>query len=172
MLTFDCTTFDDNGEAGRFQFNGSFPEMAKLLTRLETFKDVYWKTNRKHLANAGFFFTGRKTTVQCFYCGLRLAEWEPTDDAWKAHAEAASAEGCYYLTHMKGKRFVEGGDTNEELYSCFKPDDFVGIWTPCKQITKCVLCNWEFALVPKDINEEIVEETEARVTETPEKTAN
>ncbi|NXX21867.1 BIRC1 protein, partial [Podargus strigoides] len=39
------------------------------------------------LARAGFFFTGKKDTVQCFSCGGCLGNWEDGDDPWREHAK-------------------------------------------------------------------------------------
>ncbi|KAM6473304.1 baculoviral IAP repeat-containing protein 1 isoform 2-T3 [Liasis olivaceus] len=56
--------------------------------RLESFKT--WPRDAHAdpaiLAKAGFFYTGRKDVVQCFYCSGYLNDWKETDDPWKEHA--------------------------------------------------------------------------------------
>ncbi|KAM8960820.1 baculoviral IAP repeat-containing protein 1-like [Pelodytes ibericus] len=39
------------------------------------------------LASAGFFYAGKKDTVQCFSCGGCLGLWQEKDDPWKEHAK-------------------------------------------------------------------------------------
>ncbi|XP_226743.4 baculoviral IAP repeat-containing protein 1e isoform X1 [Rattus norvegicus] len=58
--------------------------------RLESFED--WPfyahgTSPRVLSAAGFVFTGKRDTVQCFSCGGCLGNWEEGDDPWKEHAK-------------------------------------------------------------------------------------
>ncbi|XP_062985756.1 baculoviral IAP repeat-containing protein 1 isoform X2 [Elgaria multicarinata webbii] len=53
------------------------------------------------LANAGFFFTGIKDTVQCFVCSGNLGNWEEGDDPWKEHAKWFPK--CEFLQKEKSK---------------------------------------------------------------------
>ncbi|XP_015674048.1 baculoviral IAP repeat-containing protein 1 [Protobothrops mucrosquamatus] len=57
--------------------------------RLESFKT--WPQDAHAdpaiLAKAGFFYTGRNDTVQCFYCSGYVYNWEETDDPWEEHVK-------------------------------------------------------------------------------------
>ncbi|KAM4808284.1 baculoviral IAP repeat-containing protein 1-like [Rhinophrynus dorsalis] len=58
-------------------------------SRLQSFTDwpFYARIQPDKLSIAGFFFTGRRDTVQCFSCKGCLGNWEETDDPWKEHAK-------------------------------------------------------------------------------------
>ncbi|KAM6035550.1 baculoviral IAP repeat-containing protein 1 isoform 2-T3 [Theristicus caerulescens] len=61
------------------------------------------------LARAGFFFTGKKDTVQCFACGGCLGNWEDGDDPWREHAKWFPE--CEFLRSKKSseeiKKYIE-----------------------------------------------------------------
>ncbi|XP_014816035.1 PREDICTED: baculoviral IAP repeat-containing protein 1 isoform X2 [Calidris pugnax] len=61
------------------------------------------------LARAGFFFTGKKDTVQCFACGGCLGNWEDGDDPWREHAKWFPE--CEFLQSKKSseeiKQYIE-----------------------------------------------------------------
>nr|XP_009942231.1 PREDICTED: baculoviral IAP repeat-containing protein 1 [Opisthocomus hoazin] len=61
------------------------------------------------LARAGFFFTGKKDTVQCFACGGCLGNWEDGDDPWREHAKWFPE--CEFLQSKKSseeiKKYIE-----------------------------------------------------------------
>ncbi|XP_054434214.1 baculoviral IAP repeat-containing protein 1 [Pteronotus mesoamericanus] len=90
--------------------------------RLESFKD--WPfyaqgTSPRELSAAGFVFTGKRDTVQCFSCGGCLGNWEDGDDPWKEHAKwyprceflqskKSSEEIAQYIQSYKGFVGVTG----------------------------------------------------------------
>ena len=45
----------------------------------------YINPQPKELAEAGFVYTGCSDIVFCFYCGVRLKDWRPTDEALGEH---------------------------------------------------------------------------------------
>ncbi|XP_039176663.1 baculoviral IAP repeat-containing protein 1 [Crotalus tigris] len=57
--------------------------------RLESFKT--WPQDAHAdpaiLAKAGFFYTGRNDTVQCFFCSGYVYNWKETDDPWEEHVK-------------------------------------------------------------------------------------
>ncbi|XP_053331400.1 LOW QUALITY PROTEIN: baculoviral IAP repeat-containing protein 1 [Spea bombifrons] len=59
----------------------------------------YAKIPSDILAKAGFFFTGKKDTVQCFSCLGCLGNWEENDDPWREHAKWFPE--CKYLRSKK-----------------------------------------------------------------------
>ena len=46
------------------------------------------------LALCGFYYTGYRDCVQCFWCGLKLYQWLPTDDPWEEHRKYYPS--CYF----------------------------------------------------------------------------
>ncbi|KAM6363203.1 baculoviral IAP repeat-containing protein 1 [Pluvialis apricaria] len=67
------------------------------------------ETKPDALARAGFFFTGKKDTVQCFACGGCLGNWEDGDDPWREHAKWFPE--CEFLQSEKSseeiKKYIE-----------------------------------------------------------------
>ncbi|KAM8961268.1 baculoviral IAP repeat-containing protein 1-like [Pelodytes ibericus] len=60
---------------------------------------VYSLIEPAALAQAGFFFTGRRDNVQCFSCKGFLGNWLENDDPWKEHAKWFPK--CTFLQSMK-----------------------------------------------------------------------
>lgn len=62
-------------------------EMNIEENRLKTFKD--WPTNAPvdaaRIAKAGFYYTGIALEVQCFLCGVRIGDWNYSDQAMARH---------------------------------------------------------------------------------------
>ncbi|XP_070599212.1 baculoviral IAP repeat-containing protein 1 [Erythrolamprus reginae] len=76
----------------------------EMESRLESFSN--WPFYCKEiqpvlLAEAGFFFTGIKDTVQCFTCSGCLGNWEEGDDPWKEHAKWFPE--CEFLQRKKSR---------------------------------------------------------------------
>ncbi|XP_070599213.1 baculoviral IAP repeat-containing protein 1-like [Erythrolamprus reginae] len=76
----------------------------EMESRLESFSN--WPFYCKEiqpvlLAEAGFFFTGIKDTVQCFSCSGCLGNWEEGDDPWKEHAKWFPE--CEFLQRKKSR---------------------------------------------------------------------
>lgn len=125
--------------------------------RLKSFENSQWDpVERRHLAEAGFFDPGRPHTVQCFYCGLRMAfEWNGKDDPWRDHALHVGNDGCAYLSHMKDQVFVrskgqEMAEGEGVAVTCFDRGGGEGGWIPCQEMNTCRLCVWEFWMKPPD----------------------
>ncbi|XP_025263093.1 baculoviral IAP repeat-containing protein 7-B-like isoform X2 [Camponotus floridanus] len=59
----------------------------------------------QQLAEAGFFYTGQKDKVVCFYCGLILKEWTDYEDPWEAHYKWAAT--CFYILTIKGEDYLD-----------------------------------------------------------------
>ncbi|XP_041461917.1 baculoviral IAP repeat-containing protein 3-like isoform X1 [Lytechinus variegatus] len=66
---------------------GSSSGMNKETNRLATFQN--WPENSpvnyQHLARAGFYFTGLRDVVKCFFCGGEVEGWEYGDTAMGEH---------------------------------------------------------------------------------------
>ncbi|XP_037065442.1 baculoviral IAP repeat-containing protein 1a-like [Peromyscus leucopus] len=88
----------DVGNIGKYDIRVKSPEKLRggkaryqeEEARLESFEN--WPfyahgTSPRVLSAAGFVFTGKRDTVQCFSCGGCLGNWEEGDDPWKEHAK-------------------------------------------------------------------------------------
>ncbi|XP_074863529.1 E3 ubiquitin-protein ligase XIAP [Carettochelys insculpta] len=63
------------------------PDMCAEEARLRSFHNwpTYAPLTPKELASAGLYYTGIEDQVECFCCGGRLKNWEPSDRAWSEH---------------------------------------------------------------------------------------
>ncbi|XP_063769803.1 baculoviral IAP repeat-containing protein 1e-like [Pseudophryne corroboree] len=79
----------------------SLQEYSTEESRLNSFINwpFYARIQPAQLASAGFFFTGRRDTVQCFSCAGCLGHWQEHDDPWKEHAKWFPE--CDFLTRKK-----------------------------------------------------------------------
>ncbi|CAH2296956.1 baculoviral IAP repeat-containing 1 [Pelobates cultripes] len=87
----------DTGNIPKYEVRVQQPEINQidiqnLMTeesRLLSFAcwPFYSRIRPADLARAGFVFTGRRDSVQCFSCGGCLCHWEENDDPWREHAK-------------------------------------------------------------------------------------
>ncbi|XP_060575408.1 baculoviral IAP repeat-containing protein 7-B-like [Ruditapes philippinarum] len=56
------------------------------------------------LAEAGFFYTGDRDCVTCFFCGDGMKGWEEGDNPWIEHARWFP--NCSFVKQCKGDNFV------------------------------------------------------------------
>lgn len=83
-----------------------YPEYVSIESRIRSF-DTWPKSlppDKKRLAEAGFFYTGKEDQTLCFHCGGGLKDWVPEDDPWDQHCKWFSK--CHYLLMAKGKEYV------------------------------------------------------------------
>jgi hypothetical protein len=78
----------------------SLHNMAPLFQRSQSFEQ--WPAGSPHpppddLADAGLFFTGQNTTVECFYCHGQMPIVRPDDNLMLAHTNQ-----CQYAKHLRG----------------------------------------------------------------------
>ena len=79
-----------------------FPGYRRYSVRHRSF-NTEWPTKKNHgpspeeLAAAGFFYAGRLDHAQCFFCGVKLGRWRPTDRAYGEHVKFSPK--CEFL-HM------------------------------------------------------------------------
>ncbi|KAM4808285.1 baculoviral IAP repeat-containing protein 1-like [Rhinophrynus dorsalis] len=75
--------------------------------RLQSFSNwpMYAMVEPALLAEAGFFFKGRRDTVQCFCCGGCLGNWEENDDPWREHAKWFPT--CAFLHSKKSEEEIK-----------------------------------------------------------------
>ena len=76
-------------------------EYSELRKRIQSFRDFPNKAiDSQKLAEAGFFFAGDDSdSCLCFWCGVCLHRWEPTDDPWEEHQKVDGKYGCDFLKY-------------------------------------------------------------------------
>lgn len=76
------------------------PDMAAAATRLTTFRN--WPHPQslppERMAGAGFYYTGQRELVRCFYCNQHLEKWEAADDPWNEHSR--HSPNCPYIQYV------------------------------------------------------------------------
>ena len=74
-----------------------YPEFYLFEARRKTFADfpVHLKSKVRDFAEAGFFYTGSRDKVLCFFCGLGLHQWERYESPSVQHH--MHAPHCLYL---------------------------------------------------------------------------
>ncbi|XP_014440055.1 baculoviral IAP repeat-containing protein 1 [Tupaia chinensis] len=98
---------------------GSYQEEKARLDSFKNWPFYAQGTSPQALSAAGFIFTGKRDTVQCFSCGGCLGNWEEGDDPWKEHAKwfprceflqskKSSEEIAQYVQSYKGFVDVTG----------------------------------------------------------------
>ena len=114
-----------NSDLGIYDTMPKHQDMVSVQDRLETFREN-WKIDKPHsppspetLASCGFYYSGYKDCVRCFYCGIGLKGWDGNDDPWVSHARIYP--DCHYLRHCKGALFVDivvrlSGNNKNEVY--------------------------------------------------------
>ncbi|BFZ09502.1 hypothetical protein BsWGS_12541 [Bradybaena similaris] len=84
----------------------SYPLFSSAEARRQTFTS--WSVTHSHrpedLVAAGFFYAGYADCVRCFYCGLGLKYWRPTDIP--AYQHARYRPHCVYNRLYKGPDYI------------------------------------------------------------------
>uniref|UniRef100_A0A8C6FYR0 Baculoviral IAP repeat-containing protein 1 n=1 Tax=Moschus moschiferus TaxID=68415 RepID=A0A8C6FYR0_MOSMO len=131
--------------------------------RLESFKN--WPfyaqgTSPRELSAAGFVFTGKCDTVQCFSCGGCLGNWEDDDDPWKEHAKwfpkceflqskKSLEEITQYIQSYEGFDNSNTDSSNIKSFKYWRPSSPVGaaalvkaglFYTGKSDIVQCFSC--------------------------------
>jgi hypothetical protein len=77
------------------------------------------------LARAGFFYTGTKGIVTCFYCNGSLQNWGPNDSPMIEHARWFPH--CAYAKQLCGdelyRKIQESKRAQQGMFECYKPCD-------------------------------------------------
>ncbi|NXL89322.1 BIR7B protein, partial [Alectura lathami] len=147
-----------------------YPEMVTEEMRLSTFQNwpQYAAICPEQLARAGFFYTGRRDVVRCFYCDGDLRNWVFGDDPWREHAKWYPR--CEFLLRSRGRDFVSSVQesfastlppvkslsTEEQLRRlkeermckvCMDRDVSV-VFVPCGHLVACGECALNLRLCP------------------------
>ncbi|XP_052015498.1 baculoviral IAP repeat-containing protein 1a-like isoform X2 [Apodemus sylvaticus] len=141
----------DVGNIGKYDIRVKSPE--KMLrgdkaryheeeARLESFED--WPfyahgTSPRVLSAAGFVFTGKRDTVQCFSCGGCLGNWEEGDDPWKEHAKWFPK--CEFLQSKKTSEEIAQYIQSYEGFVHVTGEHFVNSWVRRELPVVSAYCN-------------------------------
>ncbi|PVD27954.1 hypothetical protein C0Q70_10530 [Pomacea canaliculata] len=112
-----------------------YPMYQDMASRRRSF--VNWNETRapplEEILLNGMFYAGYADCVRCFYCGVGLKSWEPTDNVWSEHIRWRP--NCRYLQAIKGEDYIrrvvtqlnrEGdGEDLREAVSTVRSDNFV-----------------------------------------------
>lgn len=82
-------------------FDAQSKHYESFSDRLLTFKNWPGVQTPYSLASAGFFHIQGGDDVQCFYCGIRIHQWKPSDNALGEHLRWS--RDCLYAKLMKTK---------------------------------------------------------------------
>ncbi|KFQ46282.1 Baculoviral IAP repeat-containing protein 7-B [Nestor notabilis] len=145
------------------------PEMVTEEARLLTFRNWprYAGVHPEDLARAGFFYTGQRDVVRCFYCNGGVRSWSFGDDPWWEHARWYP--GCDFLLRTRGRDYVSTWaflsfsgkeesrlSTEEQLRRlqeermckvCLDKDVSV-VFVPCGHLVTCGECALNLRLCP------------------------
>ena len=90
------------------------------IARENSFKELDWNGKARitrpvveDLMSSGLFYLGREDSCRCFWCGVGLNRWAPTDDAWVEHARFSPM--CPFVLRSKGRPFVKAVLIAEQL---------------------------------------------------------
>ncbi|XP_054259413.1 baculoviral IAP repeat-containing protein 7-B-like [Macrosteles quadrilineatus] len=147
------------------------PEYSKENDRINSY--IHARTRsfvsecRIELAEAGFFYAGKKDQTICFYCGGGLHHWQDIDDPWEEHAKWFPK--CPFVLVHKGQDFVNEmrsrternalqkkriptnniavpppiEESNIECIICMNKNRNL-LFLPCKHCFACDICGWRF----------------------------
>ncbi|XP_008573858.1 PREDICTED: baculoviral IAP repeat-containing protein 1 isoform X3 [Galeopterus variegatus] len=91
------------------------------------------------LSAAGFVFTGKRDTVQCFSCGGCLGNWEEGDDPWKEHAKWFPK--CEFLQSKKSSEEIAQYIQSYEGFVDVTGEHFVNSWVKRELPMASAYCN-------------------------------
>lgn len=115
-----------NGPGYRSLYDDNRQDLDKPAVRKDTF--IFfpeWSPVYKHaLIDAGFYFTGDRDTVKCFYCELTVSDWKTGDDPMEVHRTRSPQ--CQFVlktlsnpTPCQRQRHVSVDDSEEsDLEDC------------------------------------------------------
>ncbi|XP_016069405.1 PREDICTED: baculoviral IAP repeat-containing protein 1 [Miniopterus natalensis] len=124
------------------KLRGGKAKYQEETARLESFKD--WPfyvqgTSPRGLSAAGFVFTGKRDTVQCFSCGGCLGNWEEGDDPWKEHAKWFPK--CEFLQSKKSSEEIAQYIQSYNGFVGVTGEHFVNSWVKRDLPAASAYCN-------------------------------
>ncbi|XP_035296411.1 baculoviral IAP repeat-containing protein 1a isoform X2 [Cricetulus griseus] len=140
----------DVGNIGKYDVRVKSPEKLRgdkaryqeEEARLESFEN--WPfyahgTSPRVLSAAGFVFTGKRDTVQCFSCGGCLGNWEEGDNPWKEHAKWFPK--CEFLQSKKSSEEIAQYIKSYEGFVHVTGEHFVNSWVRRELPVVSAYCN-------------------------------
>lgn len=143
-----------------------YPEHKLMQQRIKSFDTwpVGIKQRPQELAEAGFFYSGQSDITLCFSCGVRLSQWEPSDNAWVEHKKHATTD-CDFLRinhetvkineekYNEVKKLQKSEDISDDTSEsperevqfeslckiCLERKSSV-LFLPCKHVAVCGIC--------------------------------
>lgn len=84
------------------------PNFMRYNSRLISYRKK-WPQALKYLTEplveAGFYYTQKNDTVECFSCGLTLKNWNDDESPWEQHA--IHAPRCDFINMVKGDSYID-----------------------------------------------------------------
>ncbi|XP_041519364.1 baculoviral IAP repeat-containing protein 1a-like [Microtus oregoni] len=140
----------DVGNIGKYDIRVKSPEKLRggkaryqeEEARLESFEN--WPfyahgTSPRVLSAAGFVFTGKRDTVQCFSCAGCLGNWEEGDDPWKEHAKWFPK--CEFLRSKKSSEEIAQYIKSYEGFVHVTGEHFLNSWVRRELPMVSAYCN-------------------------------
>nr|XP_048298821.1 baculoviral IAP repeat-containing protein 1 isoform X1 [Myodes glareolus] len=140
----------DVGNIGKYDIRVRSPEKLRGSkaryqeeeARLESFEN--WPfyahgTSPRVLSAAGFVFTGKRDTVQCFSCAGCLGNWEEGDDPWKEHAKWFPK--CEFLRSKKSSEEIAQYIKSYEGFVHVTGEHFLNSWVRRELPMVSAYCN-------------------------------
>lgn len=91
-----------------YNIKGENLKYASYDSRMETFKKwpkCFAKYYTDQLSEAGFFYTGISDRIECFFCGVRLSNWNDSDNPLEQHI--VWSRNCPFLKMTKGTIYIQ-----------------------------------------------------------------
>lgn len=92
----------------QYHFKVNNLKYASYDSRLKTFKNwpkCYAKYYTENLCDAGFFYTEIADKIECFFCGVRLSNWNDSDNPLEQHM--IWSKNCPFLKMTKGTLCIQ-----------------------------------------------------------------
>jgi hypothetical protein len=73
--------------------------LANFSERLKTFKNWQGIQSPEEMAEAGFYYTGKRDVVSCYYCGITIENWLRIDKPISEHLKWSP--NCLFATMLE-----------------------------------------------------------------------
>ncbi|CAK8683449.1 unnamed protein product [Clavelina lepadiformis] len=90
LVTFPC------GSPQHLNMREREAHLLTFLREVDNWTAYEVNLSFNELAEAGWYYTEMRDSVECWYCDGRLKTWEPGDEAWREHAKWFPSAIIYY----------------------------------------------------------------------------
>ncbi|XP_069887400.1 baculoviral IAP repeat-containing protein 1 [Dipodomys merriami] len=125
----NISKYDVRVKSPAWELKGDKAKYQEEEARLESFQTWPFYVQGippQELSAAGFAFTGKRDTVQCFSCGGCLGNWEEGDDPWKEHAKWFPK--CEFLQSKKSSKEIAQYIQSYKGFVDVTGEHFVNSW--------------------------------------------